>query len=72
MLTKLETTLVMGSFSTPRTLPLLVTTEESITPSPIRREQKLWEDRINTQVSDWGLLDEPTKLNNHHCPPRAH
>ena len=34
-LTKLGTTLVMGSFSAPRALKLLVTTEEPITPSPI-------------------------------------
>ena len=47
MLTKLGTTLVMGSFSGPRALQLLVTTEEPITPSPIDRDQKLWEDKIN-------------------------
>ena len=35
ILTKLGTTLVMGSFSAPRALQLLVTTEEPITPSPI-------------------------------------
>ena len=35
ILTKLGTTLVMGSFSAPRSLQLLVTTEEPITPSPI-------------------------------------
>ena len=46
ILTKLGTTLVMGSFSAPRALQLLVTTEESITPSPIEREQRLWEDKI--------------------------
>ena len=40
-LTKLGTTLVMGSFSAPRALQLLVTTEEPITPSPIERDQKL-------------------------------
>ena len=44
ILTKLGTTLVMGSFSAPRALQLLVTTEEPITPSPIERDQKLWED----------------------------
>ena len=33
ILTKLGTTLVMGSFSAPRALQLLVTTEEPITPS---------------------------------------
>ena len=46
MLTKLGTTLVMGSFSAPRALQLFVTTEEPITPS-IERDQKLWEDNIN-------------------------
>ena len=50
ILTKLETTLVMGSFSAPRALQLLVTTEEPITPSPIERDQKLWKDKINPQV----------------------
>ena len=43
ILTKLGTTLVMGSFSARRALQLLVTTEEPITPSPIERDQKLWE-----------------------------
>ena len=38
ILTKLGTTLVMGSFSAPRALQLLVTTEEPITPS-IERDQ---------------------------------
>ena len=47
ILTKLGTTLVMGSFSAPRALQLLVTTEEPITLSPIERDQKLWEDKIN-------------------------
>ena len=54
ILTKLGTTLVMGSFSAPRALQLLVTTEEPITPSPIERGQKLWEDKINHQVWDQG------------------
>ena len=53
-LTKLGTTLVMGSFSAPRVLQLLVTTEKSIIPSPIERDQKLWEDKINLQVWDQG------------------
>ena len=47
ILTKLGTTLVTGSFSAPRALQLLVTTEEPIIPSPIERDQKLWEDKIN-------------------------
>ena len=55
ILTKLGTTLVMGSFSSPRALQLLVATEESITPSPIERKQKLWEDKINPQVWDQGI-----------------
>ena len=50
--TKLGTTLVMGSYSAPRALQLLVTTEEPIIPSPIERDQKLWEDKINPQVWD--------------------
>ena len=41
ILTKLGTTLVMESFSAPRVLQLLVTTEEPSTPSPIERDQKL-------------------------------
>ena len=54
ILTKLGTTLVMGSFSAPRTPQLLVTTEEPITPSPIERDQKLLEDKISPQVWDQG------------------
>ena len=42
----------MGSFSAPKALQLLVTTEEPITPYPIERDQKLREDKINPQV--WG------------------
>ena len=53
-LTKLGTTLVMGSFPAPRALKLLVTAEEPITPSLIERDQKLWEDKINPQVWDQG------------------
>ena len=45
----------MGSFSAPRALQLLVTTEEPITPSSIERDQKLWEDKINPQVWDQGI-----------------
>ena len=54
ILTKLETTLVMGSLSAPRALQLLVTTEEPITP-PTEREERLWEDKINPQVCDRGI-----------------
>ena len=46
------TKLVLGSFSVPRALKLLVTTEKPITPSPIGKDQKLWEDKINPQVWD--------------------
>ena len=76
-LTKLGTTLVMGSFSAPRALQLLVTTEKPITPSPIERNQKLWEDKINPQVWDQGIagrahqaelviivLQDPTQFTN--------
>ena len=55
ILTKLGITLVMGSFSAPRALQLLVTTEEPITLSPIGRDQKLWEDKINPQMWDQGI-----------------
>ena len=54
ILTKLGTTLVMGSFSAPRALQFLVTTEEPVTPS-IERDQKLWEDKIKPQVWDQGI-----------------
>ena len=60
--TKLVTTLVMGNFSVPRALQLLVTIEEPITPSPIGKNQELLEDKINPQVWDQGFLDEPIKL----------
>ena len=55
ILNKLGTTLVVGNFSAPRALELLVTTEEPITPSPIEMDQKLWEDKINPQVWDQGI-----------------
>ena len=45
----------MESFSAPRVLQLLVTTEEPITPSPTERNQKPWEDKINPQVWDQGI-----------------
>ena len=54
-LTKLGKRLVMGSFSAPRDLQLLITTEEPITPSPIEMDQKLWEDKINPHVWDQGI-----------------
>ena len=55
ILTKLGTTLVIGSFSAPRALQLLVTTEKLIIPSPIERDQKLWEDKIKPHVWDQGI-----------------
>ena len=54
-LTKLGKSLVMGSFSAPRALQLLVTTEEPITSSQVERDQKLWEDKINPHVWDQGI-----------------
>ena len=53
----------MGSFSAPRALQLLVTTEEPMTPSPMEREQRLWEDKITPRCGSRGLLDEPNELN---------
>ena len=77
ILTKLETTLVMGNFSVPRALQLLVTIEEPITPSPIGKNQELLEDKINPQVWDQGtpgrvqqaepvitVLQDPTRFPN--------
>ena len=61
ILTKLGTTLMIGSFSAPRALQLLISTEEPIIPS-IERDQKLWEDKIN-RCGTREFLDEPTKLN---------
>ena len=54
ILTTLGTTLVMGSFSAPRALQLLVITEQPITPS-IERDQKPWKGKINPQVWDQGI-----------------
>ena len=45
---------MMGNFSAPRALQHLVTTEKTITPSPIGRDQKLWERKINPLVWDQG------------------
>jgi len=77
ILTELGTTLVAGSFSAPRALQLLVTTEEPITPSQVERDQKLWENKINPQVWDQGtpgrvqqaepvitVLQDPTRFPN--------
>ena len=54
ILTKLQTTLVMGSFSAPRALQLLATTEEPMIQSPIVKDQRLWEGKFNIQVWDQG------------------
>ena len=54
ILTKLQTTLVMGSFSAPRALQLLSTTEEPMILSPIAKDQRLWEGKFNIQVWDQG------------------
>ena len=61
--TRLGTTLVMGSFSAPRALQLLFTTEEPITPSPKERDQKLWRTKLNPRCGTRGFLDKSTKLN---------
>ena len=63
ILSKVGTTLMMGSFSVPRALPLPVTNEEPIIPCPIGKGQKLWEDKINPRCGTRRLLDDPTKLN---------
>ena len=59
ILTKLGTTLVMGSFSAPRALQLLATTTYTF-------------NREGPKTMTRGFLDEPTKLTGHHCPPRSH
>ena len=59
----MRTTLVMGSFSAPRALQLLVTTEESITPSPIGRDQNYGRAKLNPRCGTRGFLDKHTKLN---------
>ena len=58
ILTKLGTTLGMERFSALRALQLLVITEEPITPSPIRREQKQWEAPGEKQQITWTLLHQ--------------
>ena len=63
ILTKVGTTLVMGSFSALRALQLLVTTEEPITLSPIERDQNSGRTKLNPRCGTRGLLDKPTKLN---------
>ena len=54
---------MMGSFSAPRALQLLVTTEEPITPSPIERDQNYGRTKLTPRCGTRGLLDKPTKLN---------
>ena len=58
ILTKLGTSLVVGSFSAPRALQLFFTTEEPITHSPIGKDQKLWENKINPQMCDLRTLGQ--------------
>ena len=62
ILTKLGTTLVMGCFSAPRALLLLVTTEEPITPST-QRDQNYGKTKLTPRCGTRVFLDEPTKLN---------
>ena len=58
ILTKLGTTLVMGRFSAPRALQLLVTAEEPVTPSPIGRDQNQLETPGEKQQITWTLLPQ--------------
>ena len=58
ILTKLGTTLVMGRFSAPRALQLLVTAEEPVTPSPIGRDQNQLETPGEKQQITWTLLHQ--------------
>ena len=62
ILTKLGTTLVMGSSSAPRALQLLVTTEEPITPS-IERDKNYGKTKLTPRCGTIGFLGKPTKLN---------
>ena len=62
MLNKLGTTLAMGSFSAPRAPQLLVTTEESITPYAIERDQNYGRTKLTPSCGTRGLLDKPTNL----------
>ena len=61
ILTKLGTTLVMESFSAPRALQLLVTTEEPIIP-PIESKD-YGKTKLTLRCGTRGFLGEPTKLN---------
>lgn len=54
-LTKLGTTLAMSSFSAPIGIQLLVTTREPIKPSPIGKDQRLWEDKLTPRCWDKGI-----------------
>ena len=58
ILTKLGTTLVMGSFSAPRALQLPVTTEKSIT-----KKKNYGKTKLTPRCGTRGFLDKPTKLN---------
>jgi len=54
ILTNIGTILIVGSFSAPRPLQIIVATEELIVASPRIRDQKLWEDKVYTQLGDEG------------------
>ena len=58
ILSKLGTTLVMGSFSAPRALQLPVTTEKSIT-----KKKNYGKTKLTPRCGTRGFLDKPTKLN---------
>ena len=63
VLTKLGTTLVMGNFSAPRALQLLVTMEKPITPSLKRGTKNYEKKKLTPWCGTRGLLDKPSKLN---------
>ena len=63
VLSKVGTTLVMGSFSVPRALLFLVTTEEPIIPCPIGKGQNYGRTKLTPRYGTREFLDEPTKLN---------
>ena len=61
--TKLGTTLVMGRFSAPRALQLLVTMEKPITSSLKRGTKNYGRTKLTPRCGTREFLDEPTKLN---------
>ena len=62
ILSKVGTTLVMGSFSVPRALLLLVTTEDPIIPCPIGKGQNYGRTKLTPRCGTRKLQDDPTKL----------